>query len=149
MRVPTLRGLLILALCVLAGRGVAAQQRDLRFEAALERARPMLSEAGWNDLLTTYIPHLEPCRSIRDDGGHPWVATYADGFRVGNWFRLCRGTAEVLEYFTGQAGGDCESHRMDTEGNLREQVCFPRQAASLVAEHGLIMSISIPEAYRH
>jgi hypothetical protein len=117
-------------------------QRDARFESALARAQDYLSPQGRQFLLEHFVPHREPCESIARAGGNIWVVEYADGFRVMNVTRTCRGVAELLEYFTGQSAGDCDAQYIGPDGRYHN-ACFPRDAGPLVRSHGQIVSILI------
>ncbi|TAK65857.1 MAG: DUF1036 domain-containing protein [Bacteroidetes bacterium] len=119
-----------------------APRGDWSFYSAITKTG-LLSQRGWNFLLNNYVPHREPCDPIPDAGGNMWVVQYHDGYIVGNLCRLCRGSAELIDYFTGQGDGDCDAR--DSQGR---EYCFPRDAITLVKSHGLIDAIFIQGKYR-
>ncbi len=69
-----------------------------------------------------------------------WGCQYQDGTTAWNNFRSYRGITEVMEYFTGQNEGDCDS--FIEQGNGRQRVCYgPAGAAMMVRAHGPIVNV--------
>jgi hypothetical protein len=68
-----------------------------------------------------------------------WGCEYQDGTTAWNNFRDYRTAADVMEYFTGQNNGDCDSRLNSGNG---PQVCYgPAGAASMVRAHGQIVRV--------
>lgn len=69
-----------------------------------------------------------------------WGCVYQDGTTVFNNFRSYRNEYDVMEYFTGQNRGDCDS--IVQSGGGWQNVCYgPSGASRMVAQHGQIVNV--------
>src|SRR5262249_14222079 len=104
------------------------------------RAQERLAPEGADFLRKHWVPHLEPCLSLKSIGGSLWTARYRDGFMISSCARRCRGTREIAEYFLGLGEGDCDSWYVTSAGKV--QVCLPQEVSTLVQTHGPVVEIA-------
>jgi hypothetical protein len=105
-------------------------------------ANGRLSQQGAAFLKTHFVQHTEPCQSIGVVGGWVWRCLHKDGFAVYNCFRKCRGTIEAASLFLGlNDNEDCDSFIL-VKGK-RQKICYPRQAAEIVKDHGPVTAVEI------
>ncbi len=111
-------------------------------DALYQSAENRLSKQGALFLKNHLVYHTEPCRSISNVGGWVWRCTHSDGFVTYNCFRKCRGTIEAARLFLGlNKDEDCDSFII--VNGKRKAVCYPQQAAQIVADHGTVAAIEI------